>query len=164
MKMQPKHIKAFPKFANFVSRQLPTMVRNEKILDIIQNVAGEIPRKKIEQSLLWGHLPWVVPAVLSIDASHIATTETIQINYLHVLEFQNGLDTVQTPNGQAVRFLCVTLLHELTHWADFYDRKVRGDGADEAGFLFEKLAYGGNIHSVKSLDELLVKYGEWHPK
>jgi hypothetical protein len=162
MKMNPKHIKSFPKFANFVCRQLPSVMRNDKILDIIQKVAGDIPRKNIAQSFLWGQLPWVVPAVLDVDGLHTPNTDIIQINYLHVLEFQNGQDIVQVPNGKAVKFLCVVLLHELTHWADMYDRKRRGED-EEAGFLFEKLAYGGNIDSPKSLEALLAKYGEWNP-
>ena len=162
MRMYQDHIKAFPKFANLISQQLPLMVHNSHILESIHNAAGKVTGDLVRDALLWRRLPWVVPEDMeNADGLYTAYSTTLRIHYLRILEYQAGEGVMQAPNGQAVLYICVVVLHELTHWADWQFDKKRKTG--EAGFDFEKLAYGGNVHAITNKKELKARFGEWHP-
>ena len=63
-------------------------------------------------------------------------------------EFEAGKGLRATTSGKQVYLVGVTLLHELTHWADAqdgHDDAVPGDPGNEEGEAFERAVYGGVI-------------------
>jgi hypothetical protein len=160
MKMQSGAIRAFPKFASFVSCQIPNLAKNERVLRAIQGASGQIPRRDIVDALVWGSLPWVLPADLDdISGRHIPRSDNLEIHYLRILEFEAGGGIVRAPNGQVVHFVCVVLLHELTHWTDEHDGKRN---TEEAGSAFERTVWGGSVNPITYLDDLGKRFGSWN--
>jgi len=69
----------------------------------------------------------------------------IQIDEKLVRIFESGKDLRPMKNGAKVSVAGVTLLHELTHWADAkdgVDDLVPGDPTNEEGNAFELEVYG----------------------
>jgi Metallopeptidase toxin 3 len=163
MRMYQDHIKAFPKFAKLISEQLPLLVHNSNILDNIQKAAGKVTGDLVRDALLWRRLPWVVPEDMeNADGLYTAHTNTLRINYLRIMEYQAGEGIIQVPNGESAIYICVVILHELTHWTDWQFDKKQKKG--EVGFDFEKLVYGGNVYAVTDKNKLRTRFGEWNPK
>ena len=66
-----------------------------------------------------------------------------------VKEFEAGKGLRKTAHGHMVFLVGVTLLHELTHWADDQDGvddPVPGDPTNEEGEEFERRVYGGIVN------------------
>jgi hypothetical protein len=151
MQMQAADIKKFRRFAAFVSVKMPEVARVDPIISTIQTLAGAVDKKTIKDALFWGKGPVIkiVPGLKcgGTDAlgcfdfgSH---SDVIEIGEETVKEFEAGKGLRKTPKGQLVFLVGVTLLHELTHWAD--DQDSVDDPPVEEGEEFEKQTYGGVI-------------------
>ena len=73
-------------------------------------------------------------------------TNVIRIDKNMVDAFEAGGGVVRTTGGRSVYLVGVTLLHELTHWADSQDGvddPVPGDPTNEEGNAYEIGVYGG---------------------
>jgi len=151
MKMDPADIKRFRKLHFYVSVNLPEVRKVHVIIKTMKDLSGTIDEQTIKDALLWNQGP-EIKIVKNLGAFgkfrfHKSTNE-IRIDEDLVKEFQAGKGLRKTPNGQMVYLVGVTLLHELTHWADSRDGTddaVPGDPTNEEGEEFERRLYGGVI-------------------
>jgi hypothetical protein len=151
MQMDAADIRKFPKFAAYVSTKIPEVAKVPVIINAIQKFAGTIDKDTIKDALLWGHGPTIKIVknlqcagddAIGCFTSNNHSTE-IRIEEDVVTEFESGKGLRKTPKGQLVFLAGVTLLHELTHWADDQDGV---DTPGEEGELFEQEVYGGVIN------------------
>ena len=150
MQMRAADIKKFRKFAAYVSVKMPEVAKVDVIISEIQKQAGTIDKKTIKEALLWGKGPMIkiVPGLKCGGDSALGCfkpdshSNEIEIGEETVREFESGKGLRKTPKGQHVFLVGVTLLHELTHWADDQDGV---DTPGEEGEAFEKAIYGGVI-------------------
>ncbi len=146
MQMTKEDIKAYPKFAKYVSVNIPDVANVVKIITNIQKYAGTISLAKIKEALVWGKGPMINVTVL-VGAYGEFTPDSnsneIRISDKVVKEFEEGKGLRKTPKGVFVYLAGVTLLHELTHWADDQDGV---DTPGEEGEAFEQAIYGGVIY------------------
>src|SRR5262245_11829321 len=143
MQMSPEDIKAYAKLQQHVSTVLPALKANNKIIDTIWKLAGTICREDIKDALDWGKGPMVKvadlgPKTLGAFTPGVKSNE-IRIATRVVTEVIDGKGQRTTPAGELVELVTVTLLHELTHWADDQDGV---DTPGEEGELFEQEVYG----------------------
>jgi Metallopeptidase toxin 3 len=152
MKMNAQDIKAFPKFAKYVSTSLPGLANVKPIISAIESISEFGDAAAIKAALSWGHGPMVEVKILvdkqvgrqvvSPRAGYTPHTNIITMRQRDVLDYENDRDLRKTHNGHTVHIVGVQLLHELTHWA----REQAGKGEDEdLGFVFEKEIYGGIV-------------------
>lgn len=155
MILKSAHKKSYPKFYYYVKHDIPKIMKVPSITAAIKKFSGKTKQKKIEQSLRWGFGPTIQIVAKLKCASTPAYGcykwggNIIQIDKSLVDAFESGKDIRNTKKGKKVHVAGVTLLHELTHWADAKDGTddpVPGDPSNEEGEAFEKEVYGKIIN------------------
>lgn len=145
MQLSKADIRQWPKFAYYVRVDMPAVRDVLTIITTIQRLAGTINRATIRNALLWGRGPMItivpLPGEYGEFTPDIGSNE-IRIDRDLVQEFEDGGGLVRTARGQMVYKVGVTLLHELTHWADDQDGL---DTLGEEGEQFEEAIYGGVV-------------------
>lgn len=157
MKMDPADIKRFPKFHYYVSINMPEVAKVGTIINAIQSFSGTTSKQTIKDALIWNCGPRIkiVKNLTGSDGQPAfgeftmgAGSQEIRIDEDLVREFERGKGLRKTPKGGLVYLVGVTLLHELTHWADDQDGvddAIPGDPTNEEGEQFEIKVYGGII-------------------
>ena len=146
MKMSPADIKKYPRLAQYVSVALPAVQHLKPIIDAIKKLAGKTPRATIIEGLQWGKGPLIkiVPDLRKTAKANARTTwksDLIELDISRVTSFEAGKNHLgQTKQGRLVYLVGVTLLHELTHWADAKDGI--DDAPYEEGDQYEMDVYG----------------------
>lgn len=133
----------YPKFKQYVSIAIPKVVEATSIIAAIHKYAGIIDEAKIKDALLWGKGPLIKIVVMDDYGQFTPNSKSneIRIQEKIVKEFESGSkkSLKKTKSGKLVYLVGVTLLHELTHWADDQDGI---DTAGEEGEHFENAIYG----------------------
>lgn len=146
MQMTKEDIKNHKKLYQYVSCQIPLVANVGVIVSAIKKLAGTIERSKITTALKWGHGPMLkivdFPKGQYGEFSPGVGSNELRIGRAMVEKFEKGKGLVTAPNGKKVYLLGVTILHELTHWADDQDGV---DTLGEEGNQFEDLVYGGFV-------------------
>lgn len=151
MKMTSADISMFPKFHSYVKNDISKLVHINSIVSAIKKYSGSTARSSIKQGLMWGHGPTIniVPGLVCSGVRAYGCYawggNVIQINKSLVRAYESGTDMRPTRSGARVHVVGVTLLHELTHWADAkdgIDDPVPGDPSNEEGNAFELEVYG----------------------
>lgn len=154
MQMSESLAKKFPKLNYYVKVNLPQVAEVNIIVNAIQKLAGKTTRETIKNALKWGQGPTitVVKDLRCADKKAYGCykwgSDEIRIDEQLVKDFEAGKGLVTLKNRKKVYLVGVTLLHELTHWADAQDGVddlVPGDPANEEGAAFEKAVYGDVI-------------------
>lgn len=143
MKMSRTDIAKYPLFHQYVSVALPTVQYVKPIIDTIQKLAGKTPRATIIEGLQWGKGPMIkiVPSLPGANAQTAWGSDIIELNVNRVTSFETQTGHLgRNKNGQLVYLVGVTLLHELTHWADAKDGV--DDAPYEEGDQYEMDVYG----------------------
>ena len=146
MRMSAADIRNYPLFAKYVSVQLPRIEHVKPIIQAIKMLAGKTPTPTIIAGLQWGRGPLIkiVPGLSARCHCNAQTgwkSDIIELDLNRVTSFETGRGHVGlNAKGQPVFLVGVTLLHELTHWAD------AKDGVDdpplEEGDQYEIDVYG----------------------
>ena len=141
MQMSASDMKDFPKLKQYVSCALPKVQFVAPIINAIQKHAGTIDKQTIKDALIWGKGPMIKVLVMSPLGAFTPNTSSneIRIQKKMVQDFEAGKGLRKTATGKLVYLVGVTLLHELTHWADDQDGV---DTVGEEGELYEKDVYG----------------------
>lgn len=155
MRMTAETIKQFPKLHYYVRVDIPKVAGVGAIIAEIQKQAGigppgtkakkSISKKQIKDALAWGKGPvvTVVPNLMCAGVKAYGCfssgKDELRIDEDMVKEFEAGKGKVKTKDGKPVYLVGATLLHELTHWADDYDKI---DNPVEEGDAYEKGVYG----------------------
>jgi hypothetical protein len=141
MQMSKQDIKDFPKLHQYVSIKIPDVRDIQIIIDTIQKHAGTITKAVIKEALIWGKGPMLKVVVMAPLGEFTPNTSSneIRLQKAMVQEFEAGKGLRKTASGKLVYLVGVTILHELTHWADDQDGV---DTPGEEGELFEKDIYG----------------------
>lgn len=152
MKMSPGDITSYPKFHSYVKYDIPKLVRVNQIAAAIKKFSGSTTLVTIKQGFIWGSNPTIeVVPTLSCGGTRaygcypVWGDNKIQIDKKLVQAYEAGTDKRPTKSGLLVHVAGVTLLHELTHWADAkdgVDNPVPGDPLNEEGNAFELEIYG----------------------
>jgi hypothetical protein len=140
--MQKDDITKYPKFARYVSIEVPKVAKIDVIINSIKKFSGTIDKKKITDALIWGQGPMIKITDLKDAFGEFtpnSSSNEIRVQTKMIKEFEAGKGLRRTVTGQLVYLAGVTLLHELTHWADDQDGV---DTAGEEGEHFEKAIYG----------------------
>jgi hypothetical protein len=128
-----------------VSTVIPTYQSNQLVIDTMQRLAGGISKDDIKAALVWGKGPTVrvvdLPDGTDGKFQKGMKSHIIFISTKVVEEFVKGNGKRPTPKGELVERVTITLLHELTHWADDQDGKEANPGTEE-GWEFEKAVWG----------------------
>lgn len=150
-------VKKFPALRYYLSINMPEVAKVNSILNAISTLSGTIDMAKLKEALYWGKGP-VVKVVKNLGAFGAFTPNSssneIRIDEDLVKEFERGGNKGlrKTPKGQLVYLVGVTLLHELTHWADDQDGDDFTGGVEgEEGDEFERVVYGGVINNSHRL-------------
>ncbi len=143
MQMNAGDIGTYPKFKQYVSIAIPKLVDAPTIISAIHKYAGIIDEAKIKEALLWGKGPLIKILVMDDYGQFTpnSSSNEIRIQEKIVKEFESGSKNSlkKTKSGNLVYLVGVTLLHELTHWADDQDGI---DTEGEEGEHFENAMYG----------------------
>lgn len=151
MRLTEQSIATFPQFTRYVSEELPNFAHVDNIIDTIQGLSGKTPRSTIIEALQWGQGPRIAIIKRLICAGGPAYgcytwgSNQLQVDEWTVNEYEVGRGAVKAIKGQQIYLIGVTLLHELTHWADAqdgFDDPVPGDPSNEEGEAFERAIYG----------------------
>jgi|SRR5215475_11953028 len=141
MQMSKQDIKDFPKLHQYVSVKIPDVRDVQVIINTIQKHSGTITKAAIKEALVWGKGPMLKVVVMSPLGEFTPNTSSneIRLQKAMVQDFEAGKGLRKTTAGKLVYLVGVTILHELTHWADDQDGV---DTPGEEGELFEKDVYG----------------------
>jgi zincin-like metallopeptidase toxin 3 of polymorphic toxin system len=151
MKLTAGTIGAYPKFAYYIRVNMPQVSTVQTIVSRIKKLAGKTSRKTILTALQYGTSPeiQIVPNLVCAGVKaygcYTFGTDVIQIDKKLVEDFEKGKGVVKTSDGRKLYLVGVTLLHELTHWADSQDGvddPVPGDPGNEEGNAYEIGVYG----------------------
>ena len=151
MRLTERMIVAYPRFALYVREELPAFAYADDIIDTIHDLAGSTPRARIVEALQWGQGPRISIVKRLVCAGGPAYgcytwgSNQVMVNEVTVSEYEAGRGQVKVSKGRMVDLIGVTLLHELTHWADAQDGvddPVPGDPTNEEGEAFERRIYG----------------------
>lgn len=142
MQMSKGDITKFPKLKYYVSTNIPEVSSVKPILDAIRKNAGTISEATVKDALVWGKGPML--KVLVMDAlgefTPNSSSQELRLQEKMVKEFEAGKGLRKTLSGKLVFLVGVTILHELTHWADDQDGVQATVG--EEGNLYEIDVYG----------------------
>lgn len=141
MQMSAGDITTYPKLKQYVSVAIPKVVDVKPIMEAIHKYAGIIDEQKLKDALEWGKGPMIKIVVMNDYGQFTPNSQSneIRIQEAMVKEFEAGKGLRQTKKGKLVYLVGVTLLHELTHWADDQDGI---DTEGEEGEHFENAVYG----------------------
>jgi hypothetical protein len=153
--------KAFPKFAELIRTDMPVAALNLRVKSGISSASGASV-ETVGDGLQWNALPRVQPADLVNHqigmGLYIPGSDTLRVDYRFVLQYEADRGMVKVPNGQALPYVYVLLLHELAHWA------AERDGIEEkeeVGDKAETILYGGKIYPNTTLYNLSQKFGSY---
>lgn len=151
MQMSDDTGKKFPKLRYYVKVNMPQVAEVNTIVNAIQKLAGKTTKETIKNALKWGQGP-IITVVKDLRCSgkkaygcYKWNSNELRIDEQLVKNFEAGKGLVTMKNGKKVYLVGVTLLHELTHWADAQDGvddAVPGDPSNEEGEAYEKAVYG----------------------
>src|SRR5262249_15133714 len=135
------------KFAQHLSTVLPTYQNNQLVIDTMHKLAGGITKDAIKAALVWGQGPTVRVVDLP-DGTYGMFNKGMKSNIIFIStklvdEFLKGKGLRKTPKGELVEQVTMTLLHELTHWADDQDGKDAHPGTEE-GWELEKTVWSNS--------------------
>lgn len=141
MQMSGGDITKYPKLKQYVSVAIPKVVDVKPIMEAIHKYAGIIDEQKLKEALEWGKGPMIKIVVMNDLGQFTPNSQSneIRIQEAMVKDFEAGKGLRQTKKGKLVYLVGVTLLHELTHWADDQDGL---DTEGEEGEHFENAVYG----------------------
>ncbi len=149
MRMNADQIRYYAKFAQYVRTALPSVVRENKILEAMKKHSGA-GETIIKKGLAWNSGPIVnvtalVPQqrggkVSTPTGGYRLHSNTVDVSAADVGRYQTGQDIRTSARGQ-VHLITVILLHELTHWAREQSGTKESPGVED-GFEFEKEVYG----------------------
>ncbi len=151
MQMSDDTIKKYPKLHYYLKVNMPQVAEVHKIINAIQKLAGKVTKETIKNALKWGQGPTIQVVHNLMCAGKKAYgcyswgSNVLRIDEKLVKDFEAGKGFVAMKNGKKVYLVGVTILHELTHWADAQDGvddAVPGDPTNEEGEAFEKGVYG----------------------
>lgn len=151
MRLSDQTIAAYPRLAEYVRRDIPNFEHARAVVDAIKKFSGRTPRATIVEALQWEQGPEVIVIKRLVCAGTPAYgcyswgSDMLHIDGVTVSEFEAGRGVVKDLNGQRVPLIGVTLLHELTHWADAQDGvndPIPGDPSNEEGNAFERAIWG----------------------
>jgi Metallopeptidase toxin 3 len=145
MKLDADTIKNYPKFHYYVRVNMPEVAKVDSIINAIKKIAGKTSKTTIREAMKYGNNP-LIKVVEDLKCAgdpalgcYRFGSDEIRVNKRLVDEFEAGRGIVETPGGKKVYLVGVTILHELTHWADAQDG-VNATGED--GDAFETAVYG----------------------
>lgn len=144
MRMTPQDIKKYPKLAYYVRVNLPEVMRVPAIVSAFNKIGG-INRSTLRGALVWGAGPTikVTPLIKAYgEFTPDCHSQEIRVDTKVVDDFEAGKG-VRLAHAGNVYLVGVTLLHELTHWADDQDGV---DRPGEEGEEFERSVYGKVIY------------------
>lgn len=151
MQMDKDTIKKFPKLYQYVSCQMPRVKDVKIIMSNIKKLAGKLTDAQLTEALAWGKGP-TIKVVKDLMCSGKKSfgcyswgSNELRIDEAMVREFEAGRGLRRTKYGKMVYLVGVTLLHELTHWADAQDGvddAIPGDPSNEEGERYEERTYG----------------------
>lgn len=151
MKMNHADTVKYPKFYKYVKNDLTKLSHVNSIVSAIKQFSGLTTKATIKQGLIWNHgptikiVPGLVCAGVNAYGCYSWGSHVIEVRESLVKAYQAGTDLRATKRGAMVHVAGVTLLHELTHWADAQDGvddPVPGDPSNEEGEAFELKVYG----------------------
>lgn len=151
MKLDTVDANKYPRFTHYVKHDMADLVKVDRIIDAIKKYAGATKRETIKRALRWNLGPTIkIVNQLThkgrrVYGSYKWGSNVIKIDESLVKAFEQGRDLRKTKTGKRVHVAGVTLLHELTHWADAkdgFDNPVPGDPTNEEGNAFEMEVYG----------------------
>lgn len=151
MQISDDTAKKFPKLRYYVKVNMPQVAEVNTIVNAIQKLAGKTTKETIKNALKWGQGPTITVVKDLRCAGKKAygcykwNSNELRIDEQLVKDFEAGKGLVTMKNGKKVYLVGVTLLHELTHWADAQDGvddAVPGDPSNEEGEAYEKAVYG----------------------
>lgn len=151
MKLSDARIAQYPRFARYVREDVPNLVHAQGVVDAIKKFSGRTPRETIVEALEWGKGPEIIVVKRLVCAGipsygcYTWGSDQLHINGMSVSEYEAGRGIVKDLNGLSVPLVGVTLLHELTHWADAQDGvndPIPGDPTGEEGNAFERAVFG----------------------
>jgi hypothetical protein len=146
MKMSKSDIAKYPRFFEYVSVRIPLIEHVKPIMDAIKKLAGKTPRATIIEGLQWAKGPTItiVPDLVKNTGGNAQTawgSDVIELDLKRVTNFEARKGHLgRTKQGRLVYLVGVTLLHELTHWADAKDGV--DDAPYEEGDQYEIDVYG----------------------
>ena len=151
MQLSDDTIKKYPKLYYYLKVNMPQVAEVNTIVDAIQKLAGKTTRQTIQNAMKWGQGP-TIKVVTNLVCSGTKAygcyswgSNELRIDGKLVMDFETGKGLVTTKSGKKVYLVGVTILHELTHWADAQDGvddAVPGDPSNEEGNAYEKGVYG----------------------
>ena len=151
MTMDEQTIKDYPKMHYYVRVNMPEVANVSAIVGAVQKLSGKTSSQTIKEALKWGNQPTiqVVDNLICAGKKSFGCyswgSNVLRVDKALVEQFEAGGGLVKKTNGKRVYLLGVTLLHELTHWADAQDGvddAVSGDPSNEEGNAYEKAVYG----------------------
>lgn len=151
MILSEARIAEFPRLAQYVREDMPNLVHVRGIVDAIKKFAGRTPREAIVQALQWGSQPEIIVVKRLVCAGTPAYgcytwgSDQLHVDGITVQQYEAGGGIVKDVDGLKVPLIGVTLLHELTHWADAQDGvndPIPGDPTGEEGNAFERAVFG----------------------
>jgi hypothetical protein len=141
MQMSGGDINTYKKFHQYVSVAIPEVAKIDVIIKSIQKFSGTISMAKIKEALEWGKGPMIKIVVMD-DYGQFSPgqgSQEIRLQKAMIEDFEKGKGLRKTTSGKLVYLAGVTILHELTHWADDQDGV---DTEGEEGEHFERAIYG----------------------
>ncbi len=151
MRLSDARINDYPRLARYVRDDMPNLVHARAIVDAIKKFSGRTPRETIVEALQWGYGPEIIVVKRLVCAGTPAYgcytwgSDQVHVDGITVGEFESGGGIVKSVDGLEVPLIGVTLLHELTHWADAQDGvndPIPGDPSGEEGNAFERAVFG----------------------
>ncbi len=148
MRMSADDIKKYPQFYEYIRFKMPEVRSVGAIVNSIKKLAGKTPRATITEALKWGQGPLIkiVKNLASstgerVNGQYAWGSSELQIDEDRVTSFEKQKGHIGfNKKGQHVYLVGVTVLHELTHWADAQDGV--DDQPYEEGDQYEKDVYG----------------------
>ena len=145
MKLDEATITAYPKFHYYVRENMPEVANVSAIVSQMRKIAGKVSAATVKNALKWGQGP-TISVVDNLMCAGVKSygcysfgADVLRIDKQLVLDFEAGKGLVKTAHGKLVYLVGVTILHELTHWADAQDGV---NAAGEDGNAYEQGVYG----------------------
>ena len=140
MKMSSNDVKKYPKLAYYVRVNIPQILKVAAIVNAFATIGG-INRATLRGALAWGAGPTINITKLTGAFGEFtpgSKSQEIRIDKKIIADFEAGKGK-RLAHAGSVYLVGVTLLHELTHWADDQDGI---DRSGEEGEEFERAMYG----------------------
>ena len=151
MRLSDVRQRDYPRLTRYVRDDMPNLVHARGIVDAIKKFSGRTPREAIVEAMQWGFGPEIIVIKRLICGDTPAYgcytwgSDQLLIDGVTVGEYESGGGIVKDVDGLSIPLIGVTLLHELTHWADAQDGvndPIPGDPTGEEGNAFERAIFG----------------------